>query len=207
MPIIGTTSSSESSEVPVTTSSEIASSGDVNIMNLLIGDYPITGYKLPNVIGSSGEILKVPPSGNDLIWGVGGGGGGGGDVINGGQSGLVSIGSNDNKLTIQGNQGITIIGGIEYQYNAINLISSIFNLLDIHYFIEITGSGNNTIVLPDADTRTGKIYIISKGYTGGSLTINTQTADKIDGDDTIVLNVLNERIQLISSGIDRWLII
>ena len=69
------------------------------------------------------------------------------------------------------------------------------------------GSGNNTVVLPNANSRTGKKYIISKGYAGDMLTINTQTADKIDGDDTLELTVLNQRIQLISSGTNRWMIV
>ena len=34
-----------------------------------------TSYLLPNNIGTNGQVMVVPASGNQLIWGAGGGGG------------------------------------------------------------------------------------------------------------------------------------
>jgi hypothetical protein len=170
------------------------------VEELNIGD-DTTGYTFPVDIGLSGQVLVANTSTipGKLDWGVAPAYA----II----PGAVEIGSNDSTLLLSGKTGITIIGGIEYQYDSIELIGTTYNMLDSNYFVEITGSGDTIVALPEADTRTGKIFIISKGYVGGTLTINTQIADKIDGDDTIELSILNQRIQLISSGTDRWMVL
>lgn len=195
--------SNDGSEVVLSSNTETSST---NIQKLNIGDLSTTGYTFPSTIGLTNQILVANTTTKTLDW-SNQSSGGGGDISNGGQLGMVSIGSTDNKLTLQGNQGIHIIGGIEYQYDNIVLNNANFNITDFHYFIEVSGSGNNTLLLPEADNRTGKLYIISKGYSGGTLVINTQTADKIDGEDTLSLTIDNQRIKIISSGVDRWLII
>jgi hypothetical protein len=123
------------------------------------------------------------------------------------QTGAVNLGSIDSKLTLEGKTGINLIGGLKIQYNNINSGVSQFELLDSHHLAEISNPLTTSIMLPDANGREGKLFIISKNYIGGSLIINTQPADKIDGDDTFELNILSERISLISSGDNKWLII
>jgi hypothetical protein len=165
------------------------------------------GYTFPDIIGSPSEILQVPTTGNELIW-IPNSGGGGGDIINGGQTGAVTLGSNDNKLTLIGSTGIKLQGGLDIQYDKIeNNGSNTFTLTDAHQFVEIVDNAVTLVQLPESETRQGKQYIISKGYSGGNLTITTTPTDKIDGDDTIILNVINQRISIISSGDDRWLIV
>jgi hypothetical protein len=128
-------------------------------------------------------------------------------VANGTQTGAVNLGSIDGTLTLEGKNGINLKGGLNIQYNDINSNISQFELLDNHHLVEISNSFTTSIMLPDANGREGKLFIISKNYIGGALTINTQPADKIDGDDTLELNILSERISLISSGNNKWLII
>jgi hypothetical protein len=123
------------------------------------------------------------------------------------QTGAVNLGSIDSELTLEGKNGINLIGGLKIQYNNINSGVSQFELLDSHHLAEISNPLTTSIMLPDANGREGKLFIISKNYIGGALIINTQPADKIDGDDTFELNILSERISLISSGDNKWLII
>ena len=205
MPIItATTTSTEISSTPVTVTYEEASSGTVTTDILEIGDVTTTGYKFPASIGLNNQVLVANTSNNELEWqNQSGGGGGGSGFLNG----LVNLGSNDNKLILRGQDGITFEGGVEFQFETKTLNTASYNLSNYDYFIEIDGSGTNIINLPASDSVTGKTYIISKGYVGGNLIINTIPADKIDGDDTFELNGLNQRTTLISSGTNRWLII
>lgn len=224
MPIIEpTTTSSEGTNAPVSTTTESSLNNEVIIDNLTIGDISTTGYKFPPTLGSDNQILIANTTTKELYWGAQTGGGG--DITNGGQTGTISIGSTDNgttllgqtgavtvrstnnKLTLSANAGIILEGGIEYQYDLITLNNASSNITEAYYLVEVAGSGANTVVLPEADGQPGKKFIISKGYLGGSLTISTQTADKIDGDDDFILTEKDTRISLISSGTDRWLII
>ena len=198
------------------TTSEVASApvvqaetGETKVEELIIGDPATTGFTFPTTIGTSGQVLIAPVSGNTLVWGAGGGGGGG-DITNGGQSGAVIIGSTDNQLTLEGNTGVKINGGLDIQFDAVPIADTAsFNLTDAHHVVDVTStvSATTEVVLPESETREGKLYIISKGYSGGTLTVNTQPSDTIDGDNSINLSVLNQRISLVSAGTDRWLII
>lgn len=208
MPIIEQVTTTESSSVPVGQTEEQAEQPGDTFTELSIGD-STTGFSFPTAIGTNGQTLIVPPSGNTLLWGAGGGGGSG-DILNGGQPGAVDIGSTDNKLTLRGNTGVKVIGGLDIQFDTINIIDTgSFTLDDSHHMVDITStpSANVSVILPEAETREGKLYIISKGYSSGILTIDTQPTDKIDGDDTFVLTGINNRIQLVSGGTNRWMFI
>ncbi len=74
---------------------------------------------IQGVFGSGGEIKRfvgtadgqIPKwNGTGLYWELGtdatGGGGGGGDILNGGNAGLVTIGSNDNQLRLESNNTV-----------------------------------------------------------------------------------------------------
>jgi hypothetical protein len=201
MPTISNVLTTENATIPITTTPEAISTDTSNINNLVIGDTTLgTSYTFPNAIGTTGQILIA--NANTLIWGSN-------PPTNVPQAGQVTMGSTDDSLILQSAKGTTFIGGIEYQYNSIILNNDTLDMSinNNYYFIEIVGSGDNTILLPDGGSQTGKKYIISKGYDTGSLTISTQPADKIDGDDTFVLNIENQRVQLISSGNNRWMII
>jgi hypothetical protein len=126
---------------------------------------------------------------------------------NGTTVGPVILGSSDDTLVLEGATGINLVGGLNVQYNEINTGIPTFVLEDRYHFIEISNSGTTSVLLPNANGRAGKLYIISKGYNGGVLTVSTQLADKIDGDDTFILNVQSERLKLISSGDNQWLIV
>lgn len=205
MPLLTNNSgSSENSETVVTTTTEAASDGETVLDNLIIGD-TTTGYKFPNDIGAAGYILQVPVTGNELEWSAGGSS----DIVNGGQPGSVTIGSNDAKLILKGQTGIKLEGGLDIQYDQISTGIEPFVLNDAHQFVEITNTSTLNIELPDADIRPGKQYIISKGTltTEPAITIKAPLGETIDGENTFVLNVKNQRVSLISSGEDRWLIV
>ena len=203
MPTISNVLTTENATLPVTTTPESISNNTNNLNNLVIGNIDaLTNYAFPNEIGANGQILVVNYPNNRLDWGSS-------PSTNTPQAGPVTLGSTNDSLTLQSAKGTTFIGGIEYQYDSITLNNDTLNMTlnNNYYFIEIIGSGNNTILLPDGGKQTGKKYIISKGYDTGTLTIDTQPADKIDGDDTFVLTNQNQRVQLISSGNNKWMII
>jgi hypothetical protein len=125
---------------------------------------------------------------------------------NGTQSGNVFLGSSDGELTLEGSS-IKLVGGLTVQYDNISSGVSPFILEDKHHLVDISNSSTNIVELPPASIKKGKLYIISKNYVGGTLTILTQSLDTIDGDNTISMSILHERISLISTGSNGWLII
>jgi hypothetical protein len=202
MPDITSATTTESSTVPTTTNSDKAAIGDNNFNNLSIGDLTGTGYSLPISIGTISQSINVPSTGNQLIWGTGG------DVYNGGQAGSVTLGSNDNSaLTLIGNGGIKLEAGLDIKYTDIHQGFPGVFLNSSYHLVEVTNSGTTELLLPFASGNPGQQFIISKGYVGGTLTIKTEIADKIDGEDTIELTILNQRVSLVSSGGNRWLIV
>ena len=185
-----------------------------------------TSYLFPSSLGSINQVLISNPTESNLIWAnQTGGGGGSGDIVNGGQSGAVTIGttsSDDLTLISAGKINIGDIttdeihlqGGIRFQYDAISDTvpsgGNTFNLLLSNYFVEITGSGISTVHLPDADGAvSGHMYIISKGYAGGTIAIKPTpgSGDTIDGLSQVNLTSQDQRLKVISSGSNRWLII
>jgi hypothetical protein len=115
--------------------------------------------------------------------------------------------SSDDVLTLQGENGITLVGGLKIQYDNISSGIPIFEIEDKHHLVEISNILTNVVKLPEASGRSGKLFIIYKNYIGGFLKIESQVLDKIDGRDNITLEKINERISLISSGNNTWLII
>lgn len=196
---------------------------------LIIGnppDYPNdlgTAYKFPSTIGTANQVLVADPTQNELDW-ANQSGGGGGSVVNGGQINAVTIGTTStNDLTLisggkinigdTSTDDIHLQGGVRYQYDAITDTTppggNTIDLTTNHYFVEITGSGITNVRLPEADSISGHMYIISKGYSGGSLAIKPAPAsgDTIDGISQINLIAKDQRLKVISSGLDRWLIL
>lgn len=191
---------SDGSEIPISVNPEAPSN---NLSSLSIGNLDTTGYTFPTEIGFNTQILSANTSTKSLNWTnqpVG-------DIVNGGQTGAITVGSSTSYLTLQGNQGIRLSGGIKFQYDEISLTDSVLLLTDTHYFVNITGSGNNILILPSADTRSGKKYIISKGYIGGTLIIEAPVTDSIEGDSSTILTIKDQRIQLTASGNNIWIVL
>lgn len=203
----------DSSQVVFDESKVIAQQG------LVVGDIATTGYSLPNTLGTNGYILVSNVATNSLVWIEPAAGGGGGNITNGGNSGPVLIGTTDaTDTSIISGSGINIgqtgtanqislNGSVGFQYNNINTALGTLNLNADYFFIEVTNAGTNTVALPDASSSIGRQYIISKGFSGGTLTITTTASDTIDGSNPLVLTVLDQRIQLISNNLNKWLIL
>lgn len=177
------------------------------------------GYTFQKSIGPQGFVLAADVPTNSLVW-VSNAGVGGGDVANGGNSGPLTIGTVDStpfNLISSGpiNIGqtgtpdqILLNGSVGFQYDNITVALGTLNLNADFFFVEVSNSGTNTVALPDADTSKGRQYIISKGFPGpAQLTITTTVSDTIDGNNSLTLSVLNQRIKLISNGADKWIII
>lgn len=172
-------------------------------------------YKFPLSIGPQGYVLVSDVATNSLVWvsNVSG------DIINGGNNGPISIGTLDgtNFNLISGGEinigqtgvpdQIKLNGSVGFQYDEINTSLGTLNLNADYFFVEITNSDTNTVLLPDASTAIGRQYIISKGFSGGTLLITTTTSDTIDGNNQLPLIGLNQRIKLISNGTNKWIIL
>ena len=176
------------------------------------------GYTLPTVIGTDGYVLASNVASNSLVWTAVGGGLINGGLINGGNTGTISMGSlTANTTIISGgiihigtlglSNRISLNGSVEFQYDNISTALGTLTLNSDYFFVEITNAGTNEVLLPDASTTIGRQYIISKGFVGSTLTITTSISDNIDGSNTITLNIINQRIQLISNGLNKWLIL
>ena len=125
-----------------------------------------------------------------------------GSKLNLNSLGEINIGSigNTNQIFLHGSVG--------YQYNNIKTALGTLNLNADYYFVDVTNSGTHTIQLPACSASTGRHYIISKGFNTGKLTILTDNADTIDGTDKkIELSIDGQKIQIISNGFDKWVIL
>jgi hypothetical protein len=111
-----------------------------------------------------------------------------------------------NVLTLQGQLGIELQGGLTLAYDNISSGIPIFVLDSRYYFIEISNNSTTSVLLPNASTTPGQTFIILKGYSGGSLTVSTQGSNTIDGDAAITMDNLDDRLKLFSSGANRWVI-
>lgn len=177
------------------------------------------GYSFPLTIGLNEYVLKSNITTNELVWAPNLGGGGGGDVINGGNLGPLTVGTLDNTpMNIISGGSINIgqigvpdqirlNGSIGFQYNNISSALGTLTLNADYYFVEISNSGTNIVSLPLASTAEGRYYIISKGFSDGTLQIIPNISDTIDGNASITLRVLNQRIKIISNGTNKWIIL
>lgn len=210
-PIIQTDSSSNFSN------SVVVSSGDFTVGT---GDGSNGGYTFEPSIGPQGYVLSSDVPTNKLVWVPNAGGGGGGDINNGGNSGPISIGTVDstplnlfsggpiNIGQVGSVDQILLNGSVGFQYDNITAALGTFLLTSDYFFIEVSNSGTNTVELPLSSTAKGRQYIISKNFPSPSqLTIITTGFDNIDGNSSLTLNVQNQRIKLISNGIDKWIIL
>ena len=120
----------------------------------------------------------------------------------------VNIGSTSSTLTLTGSAGIRLNGGLFIQYdNITSWPSSTLELTDSHHFVEISTPTINKVLLPDADGRPGKMYIISKNFEGGVVRVETQMNDKLDNLLYLDLTLKDERFSVVSGGVDRWLMV
>ena len=135
----------------------------------------------------------------------------GSNTVTGGTAvgaGDLTIGSTDSGTTISGTTGITLDSSVQYKYISVTTGTS-YTATSNDYMIDVqlTVSSDFTVTLPDSDGSPGRYYIVSKGYAGNTLTVTTNAADKIDGDDSYTLTQTDERVKFISSDDNRWLIV
>jgi hypothetical protein len=159
----------------------------------------VTGpaYTLPDNIGTNGQVLVS--NGTILNWGNGSGSGSG-TVLTGGD---VVMGSTDQKLTLSAVNSIKLDSGLIYKYKE---VSADYTPVKNDYFVNCN-AGCSIITLPNLSTTDqGLSYIINKGYVGGVVNVNAFAGDTIDGDSSFSLNNLNEKIQIISNGSEKWLL-
>ena len=175
------------------------------------------GYTFATILGPDGYVMSSDVASNDIVWQPSGIGAG--DVHNGGDPGPVSVGTTDatNMTIISGGDiaigsagsgdQILLNGGVNFQYHNINTALGTLILDSQYFFIEITNAGTTVVELPDASTANGRQYIISKGFSSGTLTLSTSVSDTIDGQPTMTMTQLDQRIKVISNGDDKWLIL
>jgi hypothetical protein len=155
-------------------------------------------YTLPSNIGTSGQVLVS--DGTVINWGAGGGGG---SILSTGDVVMGSTGASNGNLTLSADNSIKFDSGIVYKYTETNVN---YTLTKNDYFVNCL-AGCTIINLPNLSTTDrGLSYIINKGYTGSTVTVTVNTNDTIDGDTTFVLSNLNEKIQIISDGGEKWLL-
>jgi fibronectin-binding autotransporter adhesin len=127
-------------------------------------------WTLPTADGTSGQVLQTDGSGNLSFTTVAGGGG---DLLNGGNSGAVVVGSNDNTLSLEasGSTAITVLGNGNVGIGT----ATPSNLLEIYgdanssqvFSLSNNDSGNNAtagIVLGNDLGNIGELRSYSSGY-------------------------------------------
>jgi hypothetical protein len=137
----------------------------------------------------------------------------------------IMIDSSGQNITIGSSLNVNSIylnGGIEYQYNEISTTvgpypnpstAPTYNISDNDYMVNIVDSAYLSVQLPKIDqiglNRSGKMFIIARGFSGGSdLLIKPSPGDDIDGETiSVSLPANNVRIQLIANGNTKWLIL
>jgi hypothetical protein len=166
------------------------------------GDSFGTGVRQLGSTNDRTEIISGPSGGHQIM------------IDSSGQN--ITIGSSLNVNSIYLN------GGIEYQYNEISTTvgpypnpstAPTYNISDNDYMVNIVDSAYLSVQLPKIDqiglNRSGKVFIIARGFSGGSdLLIKPSPGDDIDGETiSVSLPANNVRIQLIANGNTKWLIL
>lgn len=145
-----------------------------------------------------------------------GGGGTGGDITNGGQTGNVVIGSNDGNLSLFANDtvaigsSVTINGSIDFNYERISTgVSAVYEITDSNYLLEIATGVIDDVVLPDSNERKGRTLIIVNGMDNHVVRVSVKagSGDMIDNYQFIDLVSMNDRVSVISSGDNKWLLL
>ena len=90
----------------------------------------------------------------------------------------------------------------------LNEYTSAQTLTADNYLVIVNAStGNITITLPPAVNHKNRIYTIKKiDSSGNSVTIDANSSEKIDGEQTVVLNLQFAYVTIVSDG-DEWFII
>ena len=192
-------------------------------------------YAFPTALGLTGQILQLV-SPTSLDWATGTSSGPGvvtvGSTDN--ETRLISGPSGVSQFTID-NTGqnitlgsdanpnyVTINGGVEFQYNEVSVAATFpnpatiptYTMTDNDFMINVTDSSYTEVQLPQINpggglNRSGKMYVISRGYGGvGNLLVKPFAGDNIDGE-TVSVNIPDDgnRIQLIADGNNKWMII
>lgn len=87
----------------------------------------------------------------------------------------------------------------------INQITATTTLQISHSVIICNPVSSIDVILPNASTCTGRIYIV-KNITSQSVTIKPQSGQSVDGSSTFLLNTINATIHLISDG-NNWFVL
>lgn len=107
-------------------------------------------------------------------------------------------------ITASGNGSILIDGALTFE--ALNRTAD-FTANDATCVFFCNSVNNNiTITLPDAATRSGRIYIVKKISANNSVTIATTGGDTIDGAASVVMAANNSVRFLMSNG-TNWFVI
>ena len=99
-------------------------------------------------------------------------------------------------------------GSFEFPYAYRESNSTINLSLTDHIVIKKTGGTSITYNLPLAsDAKAGKVYIFKKIPSGGSLVINANVVDQIEGASTLTTSTQNASLQIVSDGANDWYVI
>lgn len=98
----------------------------------------------------------------------------------------------DGSLTVDGSVSVY---GVTAAYTE---ETATYSVVEDDYFIDCT-SNTFTVTLPTAVGFAGKIYVIKNSGTG-AITIDTTSAQTIDGADNVLLNVQYQSLTVISDG-------
>ena len=75
-----------------------------------------------------------------------------------------------------------------------------------HFMIAVNASGNTKITLPAAASHTDRMYTIKNIHSSGTVTIDANGTETIDGEQTIELKLQYSYITIVCDG-DEWFII
>jgi len=75
-----------------------------------------------------------------------------------------------------------------------------------HFLVKVNASGNTTITLPAATSHTDRVYTIINIHSAGTVTIDANGTETIDGEETILLNLQYQYVTIVCDG-DEWFII
>lgn len=84
--------------------------------------------------------------------------------------------------------------------------SSAYTMTDTDYGITLSGTGTYTVTLPAVATRAGRIYQFKKTGASGTVTIDGNASETIDGATTKALNTQWDKLKIMCTGTE-WLII
>lgn len=100
--------------------------------------------------------------------------------------------------------GLTVLAqDIDYTLNEYTVATT---LSSDNYMVVINASGTTTITLPDAASHTNRKYTIKNIHSTGTVVIDANSTEKIDGEENIELKLQYSYITIVCDG-DEWFII